>query len=317
MDSTEVILVLSRLTHFTTTMLVLGASMFRLYFWSAFRTSRGIDERFDRWFRPVFVVAAMLALVSSITWLHAEAAAMGNGLPDALNPRTVAAVLFQTEFGHVWVWRLLAGALLLGSLLSLRGHRWNTRAIALVGGIAVFLAGSLAWTGHAVMRSGEARWTDMAAQTLHILATSAWLGSLPALGYILYGTRFDQLGAWGGLAREILPRYSRAGYLAVGIIAITGSLNSWPLVSGIAKLADTPYGRVLLAKIVLFGVMVAVALVNRFALSPIAIKPNSTVPDRTAALATLGRNVVLEQLLGVLILGAVSVLGTLPPASMG
>jgi putative copper resistance protein D len=317
MDSTEVILVLSRLAHFAATTLVLGASMFRLYFWSAFRATRGIDQNFDRWLRTVFVVASTVALLSSITWLHAEAAAMGNGLSDALNSRTVAVVLFQTEFGHVWVWRLVAGALLLGALLSLRDHRWNTRAVALVGGVAVFLAASLAWTGHAVMRSGLVGLADMAAQTVHLLAASAWLGSLPALGYILYRARFDQLGAWGGLARKVVPRYSRVGYLAVGIISITGGLNSWPLVSRITQLVDTQYGGVLLAEIVLFALMVAVALVNRFAPSPIVIRPNSTLPGRTAALAVLGRNVVLEQFLGVLILGAVSVLGTLPPASIG
>jgi hypothetical protein len=46
------------------------------------------------------------------------------------------------------------------------------------------------------------------------------------------------------------------------------------------------------------------------------MKPNSSVPDSNRSLAALRWNVVLEQLIGLLVLGAVSVLGMLPPTSM-
>jgi putative copper resistance protein D len=255
--------------------------------------------------------------VSSAGWLDAETAAMGNGLSDALNLQTLSTVLFETEFGHVWIWHLLSAVVLLCALLLLRGNGWNAAAVGLIAGIATFLVASLAWTGHAVMRSGWGGRADMVVQTLHVLAASAWLGSLPALGYILYRARFDHVGTWHRLARDILPRYSRVGYLAVGLIVLTGSLTSWELVANIAVLAGTTYGHVLLAKICLFGFMVTLALVNRFGLSPIVIKPNSTALEMKTSFAGLGRNVMFEQLLGLMVLGAVSLLGTLQPALIG
>jgi putative copper resistance protein D len=317
MDGTEVILVLSRLTHFAAAMLVLGTSMFRLYFRAAFRASDGLDRAFDRWLQPILLLGAVVALVSSAAWLDAEATAMGNGLSDALNLRTLSAVLFETAFGHVWIWHLLSAVILLCALLLLRGTGWNAAAVGLIAGIAAFVVASLAWTGHAVMRSGWTGQVDMAVQTLHVFAASAWLGSLPALGYILYRARFDHGGTWRRLARDILPRYSRVGYLAVGLIMLTGSFASWRLVASVAELAGTTYGHVLLAKICLFGLMVALALVNRFGLSPIAIKSTSTALEMKASFMGLGRNVMLEQLLGLMVLGAVSLLGTLPPALIG
>jgi putative copper resistance protein D len=317
MDGTEMILVLSRLAHFAATMLLFGLSAFRIHFRAAFHASRGLDLDFNRWLRPILVVGSAVALVSSIAWLDAEAAAMGNGLPDALSLQTISTVLFQTEFGHVWVWRLAAGIFLLCILSSLPGRRWNMRAVALVSGIAAFLVASLGGTGHAVTNGGLLGWTDMAIQTLHILAAAAWLGSLIALGYVLFRARTDRRGAWRGLAEGILPRYSRAGYVMVGVIAVTGSLRSWTLVSRAAQLVDTIYGRVLLAKIYLFALMVALAMVNRLAVSPVAISSSAMAPGRTSSLFALERNVVLEQLLGIVVVGAVSVLGTLYPASMG
>ena len=86
------ILVLSRLAHFAATMLLLGAAAFRIHFRAAFHASRGLDLDFNRWLWPILVVGSAVALVSSIAWLDAEAAAMGNGLPDALSLQTISGV---------------------------------------------------------------------------------------------------------------------------------------------------------------------------------------------------------------------------------
>jgi copper resistance protein D len=167
------------------------------------------------------------------------------------------------------------------------------------------------------MRNGWAGRTDMAVQTMHILAASAWLGSLPALGHVLFEARGNQTGAWHAVARDVLPRYSRAGYAAVGLIFLTGSFNSWTLVANIHDLVGSTYGRILLAKIGLIGLMVALALVNRFGLAPVVTKRGSTALEIRMSLSTLRRTVAFEQLLGLMVLGAVSVLGTIAPSMMG
>jgi copper resistance protein D len=107
----------------------------------------------------------------------------------------------------------------------------------------------------------------------------------------------------------MLPLYSRAGYAAVATVLLTGLLNSMFLVGSVAALFGTVYGRTLLAKVSLVLLMVAVAAANRFVLQP-RIVAGAGAADARA----LWRSVAVEQVLGMLVLAAVSVLGMLPPA---
>ena len=106
-----------------------------------------------------------------------------------------------------------------------------------------------------------------------------------------------------------LPRFSQMGYAAVGLLAMTGALNTLLLVGSTQTLLGTPYGRLLALKILLFLAMVTVALFNRFRLLPRLRRE-----PQPATIAALTRSVLFEQGLGLAILAVVSVLGTWPPA---
>jgi copper resistance protein D len=93
-------------------------------------------------------------------------------------------------------------------------------------------------------------------------------------------------------------------------VALTGTVNSLFLVGSFDALAMTPYGRLLMVKIALFAAMVVLALVNRFRLLPRL----RHAADPAMPLRALLRSVIGEQVLGLAILGVVSLLGTLPPA---
>jgi copper resistance protein D len=311
MDSMEAAHVVSRLAEFSASMLLFGAASFRLYFRAEFAAAYEIQNPFDRWLRHVLMTAAVIALLASAAWLDIEAVMMGNGWADALNPHTLSAVLLQTEFGGAWTWHLAFGVAALALILPVRRNIHDTAQNFLLVGVSAALVASTAWAGHAVMHSGAAGLAALTAQVTHLLASSAWLGSLPALGYILYRAQGDRQGAWRAAAQYILPRYSRMGYLAVGLILLTGCLNSWFMVDGIDAFLGTTYGHVL------FVLMVCVALVNRFALTPELVKPKAETAMTDTAFARLWRNVAREQLLGLSIIAAVSVLGTLPPAMSG
>jgi len=96
----------------------------------------------------------------------------------------------------------------------------------------------------------------------------------------------------------------------VALLAITGTVNSMMLVGSFEAFATTPYGRLLAVKIALFLAMTGLALVNRFRLLPRL----NDVTQASVSLRTLCRSVIVEQMLGLAILGVVSVLGTWPPA---
>ncbi|MDU6729488.1 MAG: CopD family protein, partial [Bradyrhizobium sp.] len=78
-------------------------------------------------------------------------------------------------------------------------------------------------------------------------------------------------------------------------------------------LLNTSYGQILLAKLALFAAMLALAVANRFWLVPRMIEArNSAQPSFW--LGRLRYHVLGEQFLGLMILLAVPVLGTMRPA---
>ena len=157
---------------------------------------------------------------------------------------------------------------------------------------------------------GPTKLAHVTNQMVHLLAAGLWLGGLLPLAWLLGRARQPSSAAWISLARDVVPRFSRMGYVAVAALAATGAINSLLLVGHIEALIDTPYGRLLSLKILLFSVMVVLALINRFRLLPRLRRE----PEPSAPIAALARSVLCEQALGFAVLAVVSVLGTWPPA---
>ncbi|SRR6266851_4729442 len=70
------------------------------------------------------------------------------------------------------------------------------------------------------------------------------------------------------------------------------------------------------AELGLFGLMLCLAASNRLWLVP-ALAKAATISQSDLALARLRRNILAEQILGVLVVGIVGLLGTLSPAIQG
>ena len=302
----QLALVVLRLVQFASAMVLLGSPSFALALVRRLPSDSLARHAFEAWLHQILLAAAAVALVSAVLWLDLEAAIMGGGWSDALDPGIVGTVLFSTDFGGAWQWHLGIGIALLAVLLpSLK----SVRRITLVAALGAAFVASLAWAGHAVMYPGP---TQVGVMAIHMLAGGLWLGSLPALIHSLRLAMRLRTRELADALVQLLPRYSRAGYLAVTLVLLTGIANSAFLVDGIRALVTTAYGVVLLVKIVLVLIMVSIAAVNRFRLLPSIIFPGQgRVSD---ALTALLRMVALEQATAVLILGAVSLLGTLAPA---
>jgi len=98
----------------------------------------------------------------------------------------------------------------------------------------------------------------------------------------------------------------------VAALVASGLINGWFLVGSLSALIGTTYGELLLLKLGLFGLMLCLAASNRFWLVP-ALAKAATISQSDLALARLRRNILAEQILGVLVVGIVSLLGTLSP----
>ena len=271
----------------------------------------GLDElllRLTGW-------SILVTLVSGLFWLGLVAANMsGRPLGEALQGDAIGIVLTRTNFGRVWELRLALVALLSAYFLLLRNrlriHRgWaGFRTGAAVLGACLLM--SLAGAGHAAGTDLSVRLLHLTSDAVHLLAGGVWLGALVPLAYVLGQVPVSATGST--LSWEVSRRFSALGMASVGGVLATGIVNAWLLVGRLPALFDTAYGRLLLVKIALFGIMVGIAAINRFHLTPRLLPRDSEGAEREAA-QRLRRNAIAELVLGGVIVLIVGALGTMVP----
>jgi putative copper resistance protein D len=312
----EGVLIAARTLHFAAAITLTGVFAFeRLVagpaFWhSGAMAATGLRRRLG-WLAWASLV---LALVSGAAWLVAVAAGMsGKPLSVALSQGAVTVVLTRTRFGEDWLLRFTL-AVLLG--LCLLGQRW--RAVGAIGWAALLLAAlmlaSLAWAGHGAATPGPPGDLHLAADIFHLLGAGLWLGTLPPLILLLAEARRTGDAGWAAVARTATRRYSMLALTSVTVLLAGGLVNTWFLAGTVPALVGTEYGRLLLAKIGLFIVMLMVAAVNLLRLTPRLAGPaDGTRNFVWRTLARLQSNARIEAALGLGVLAIVGALGTLPP----
>jgi copper resistance protein D len=301
-------LVAIRFVHFATAMTAFGIGAFRLYAFAGAATAADAPVRagLDALLARTTTLAAIVLLISALAIVPCVAAEMTGSAAASFDPSTVDAVLFDTAFGQVWCWHV-GFAAVLAVLSAMPRRRWQAGAATLA---ALLTLVSLGWVGHAAMDMGGGTAHEIN-QMAHLTGAGLWLGGLVPLGMLLRRAVRPDGAAYVPLARTALPHFSQIGYVAVALIALTGTVNSIMLVGSFPALIDTPYGRLLMVKIALFLAMVGLALINRFRLVPrLSGSGQAIVPLRA-----LYRSVIAEQALGLAILAVVAVLGTWPPAT--
>ncbi len=303
------LLAATKAVHYASVMVVFGELMFAVVVaspgWNAVRRA-GFDAASDRRIFAVIRWSVFASIVSALAWFAIAAAEMG-GAPIArvLDRETVALVLGETVFGRVWSLRGAIAVALCAVLLALgrspAGPRQAALAIVATATAGAYL-GSLALTGHALagLESGDA-W-HLASDVAHLLAAGAWLGALPALVRSLGDDAVHEA------ATRAARRFSTTGLASVGVLIASGLANAWYLVGGVPALIGTDYGRILLAKVALFALMLAIAVANRGYLV-VRIAGG----DREA-LRPLRRNAMLELAAGIAVVVIVSLLGLTVPA---
>jgi putative copper resistance protein D len=302
------VLVVSRLLQFAAVIAVFGCCAFRIYGLGGdtATTSANALTAFDAWFWRMTLAGATVVLLSALSMMLGVTANMAGSAAKTLDLDTITNVLLGTSFGEVWCWHLVFAILAIGVCLA-PSMAWRMPAIL---ALSLLLLVSLAWVGHAVEGRGPVRLVHQINQMLHLLAAGLWLGGLLPLAWLLGRARSPSGTEWTAIAREVVPRFSQVGYVAVALLAATGALNTLLLVGSTRALVDTPYGRLLGLKILLFLAMVGLALFNRFRLLPRLQRE----PQDLRVAAALTRTILCEQGLGLVILAVVSVLGTWPPA---
>jgi putative copper resistance protein D len=195
--------------------------------------------------KQLLLAAAAVALVSALGWFMFTTASMTGRLAGAGDPAALVLVLRATEFGQVWLLRLVLLAALIVLLVT-------GRAAPVVSMLEIILAAlvvaSLAWVGHGGEGQGSGLVLHRLADAVHLLAGSLWIGALVAL-VLLHRVARSTAEEARVLATALL-RFSGIGPAMVVLLIFTGLINSWFLVGPehALSLAASSYGLVLAAK---------------------------------------------------------------------
>jgi putative copper resistance protein D len=309
-------LIVARAVHFASTVTFVGAIAFGfLVAGPAFRRARvgSLANNFRTQLARIAWIGLAMAVVSGAAWLILLAAEIsGRPLAKVFDGDVIWTVLTRTRFGTVWSVRLVFASLLAGTLVRFVGarHAASPWRGALSTSLAIGLVGSFAWAGHAAGTPGFTGKLHVIADAMHLIAAAVWIGGLLPFALLLMTARRGADPGLGSVASEVTRRFSTLGVASVGIIFATGLVNTCVLAGSVPALLETDYGRLLLVKVGLFIAMVCVAAVNRVQLSPRVAPADSG----SKAVRQLQRNTLIEAALGLIILGIVGVLGTLPPA---
>jgi putative copper resistance protein D len=302
-------LIATRLVHFAAVMILFGSSLFTLYAQIGQEADvEPANGRPSRQLARLFQWCAIASLASALGWLVCVAGQMSGRAANAFDLETLRLVLLETRFGSIWQVHLALSvlAVAIASFGCCHFRQWSAVILALSTGLII----GVAWAGHAGMGTGPVGVLFAANHVLHLISGAAWLGGLVPLGFALRRNRRDP-GASTAATVRYLERFSTVGIAAVCALILTGSINVQFLIGSVGAAVASDWGRVLLLKLTLVGILLGVATVNRLVLLP-RLAAGSTA-DRRAILSALIRNVMLEQGLGLLVIVAASALGTLSP----
>lgn len=318
MDKTTILLALIRAAHFsacllplsafTTILLVVNPAAGRIKKAPVPPCASNALAHFQKQTRYLLAACIITAFVSGFLWLWFSIAGMsGATLRESLDASMFKMVLTQTPPGHTWLLRA-AILLLLTATCFFRHSPFVIRHLLCLC-LAVLLAGSLAWLGHAGAADGPQAKFHLAADVLHLLSAAVWPGALVPFALFIRLLLKSRDPALLTIASAATRRFSSMSLVAVAVLAASGSVNSYFMLGSINALFTVGYGRLLLFKLCLFLVMITIGAINL-----LNLKPRLSVSSDEAVLQQIARNVLIELCLGALVILVVGLLGITPPA---
>ena len=301
---TEAALIAARFAHYTALVLAFGAFAYAGF---GNRANAAVATRLGR----LAIASNIAVFAASLAVLVATTAGLAGGFGGLWDEALWSTILLDTDFGQVWSARsILALGLVVVALFGGGAKKVWTRSLGVLAAGALLV--SVALTGHAQVESGAAGMIHKLADAIHLAAAGVWLGALVPFLYLLSSRK--QPGSPMATA-ERLVAFHDTGLVAVLLLIGTGLINSWFLVGAPERLLETTYGRVLLVKLALFAGMLVLATGNRLKHVPLLTRELASDGDGAAPIERLRLQVRGEFVLGLLVLLAVAVLGSIAPAS--
>ena len=252
------------------------------------------------------ISATAVLLAASVAQLIVQASVVFESSIPAVFGGPVWNLLFGTEWGRLWLWRVALGtASAIAVIVAWR--RGDNVALAILGvalGAGALLTISL--TSHAAA-TVNVRTEAILNDFIHLIAVAVWVGGLCGL---VLAVRLILRVCDESERRETLSvlvrRFSLVAGISVVAIILTGLYSAWAQVVTVPAL-QVPYGRVLVFKVAVVAGLLLVAGANL-----IWVRPRLRAGD--AASLWLKRLVAVEIVMATIILLSVGFLTALEPA---
>ncbi len=252
-------------------------------------------------FMTITGIGLMLVFASNIIMLAVQ----------TLRLETSAIEAIQTTFGTSWLIRMIITVMLLGIWFWMDRKKQITKY-----NYIPMLVLSLVLIGTSTMIGHGAASGQMAAVVLdyvHNLVAAVWIGGIIYFVFTLLPTfsRLEKI-KMEKMSLVMIPRFSIAFVIAVGIVIISGPTLMWLLESDVGIITESTYGKLIIAKIAIAAVMVGLGGFFQFRVQKAGEKALES--KSISVHKKLKRSLKFDASLGIILLGVVALLanGTLP-----
>src|SRR5258706_9286217 len=241
----DVISVILRALSFVLLLQAAGVAIFVAIFGRGLASSRAAVRRLGQ-------AAAIAALVLVAAHYAMEAARMAGEMSGMWDP-ALQRMAWNSPARAALICRLL-GLLLIAVGLQNDG----VRGTILAAGGAVLATGAFTLTGHTAVNVHRAALAALL--MLHLVVVAFWFGALRPL----YTASLRETPAQ---ASDIIERFTAVATWLVPVILLAGIVMAVLLLPNVSALSE-PYGKLLIAKVVGFAVLMGLAAANKWRLGP-------------------------------------------------
>lgn len=263
--------------------------------WSSVLSMASLKDVFGAQYGRLWIVRQLLALLALTTTLFAARAGESNPRRYTRNIGTGerGAVRMGTEY-HPTLPLVLLGLVYLYALAA-SGHASSADIGPLAGSHIVSVAVIVDW--------------------LHLVGTTLWFGGQLYIVLVLIPTLRPAIGDMRmvGAFLETLDRFSPLAFVSVALFTLSGPFNGAIHIPSWYAFFSSVYGRTLIVKVALIGLMILTSTLTVFVLRPhirtvLAGNPAKDVPDSAVLLTRLFAWLRIEPMLGLGVLLATSVM---------
>lgn len=287
--------------------IVLGVVIASLLIWGT-QNKQLIKEELDKVkvfhhgkFMSITGVGLMLVFISDILMIVVQTIRLEASPLD----------IIQTYFGTIWLARMIITIVLLGIWFGMDRKKTlskKNQIPMLIASLALISTSSLIGHGAASEQIGA-----LALDYIHNLVAAVWIGGIIYFVFTLLPT-FSQLkdATREKMSLVMIPRFSIAFIISVGIVIITGPTLMWFLETDVGLITESVFGQLIIIKIAIAAIMVGLGGYFQLKVQKNAEKNFSS--GKIAVYKKLKKSLKVDAVLGIILLGVVALLtnGTLP-----